>query len=102
MKQTLAIFLFSLFSFASFATDGDWVTVKGKVVDSKNKTVLIGAKVTFVGIDKVVYTDPDGNFDIEVPKELIKNIRIEYISYETKEFAYSAISNSMLFELPSR
>ena len=85
-----------------FAADGDWVTLKGKVVDSKNKIELIGAKIKFADSDLVVYTDPFGYFDISVPEELLQKIIIEYISYETKEFSCQQVTGELIFELPSR
>ncbi len=84
------------------ANDGDWITLKGKVIDAKNQSVLIGAKITFGDSNIVAYTDPDGNFDIDVPTEKLKEIKIEYISYVTTVFSCNQETGEIVFQLPSR
>ena len=84
------------------ANDGDWTTLKGKVIDSKNQSVLIGAKITIGDSNIVVYTDPEGNFDIDVPTEKLDQIKIEYVSYVTTVFTCNEQTGEIVFQLPSR
>jgi len=59
-------------------------SVSGKVFDKITGEALAGVKVTIDGTNKSVYTDFDGNFEIEGLREGEVEIMASYISYEEK------------------
>lgn len=59
------------------------VLINGKIIDSVSKESLAGVKISVANANIVVFTDFDGNFNIELPTNEIGNeIRVSYISYE--------------------
>lgn len=57
-------------------------TVSGKVLDKITGESLVGVKVTVEGVNKSVYTDFDGNFEIDGVREGNFEITTSYISYK--------------------
>ncbi len=59
------------------------ITIKGLVLDSENKELLIGATVKDTKSDKATVTDIDGNFELEVEDGTI--LEIIYLGYLNKQ-----------------
>ncbi|MEM7161314.1 MAG: carboxypeptidase-like regulatory domain-containing protein [Bacteroidota bacterium] len=102
MKKIIFSICAVLFVACLFATETEWVTLKGKVVDAHNQSVLIGAKVVIGDSEIVAYTDPDGFFDIDVPLDELGHIQISYISYEERSYSLNEVSEELVFELSPR
>lgn len=59
------------------------VTVlSGTVVDQSTGEVLPGAQVKISGLDQTVYTDLDGNFEVQGIKTGSYSLEISLVSYE--------------------
>jgi len=65
------------FSYAQVST-----TVKGRIIDTKEKTALPGATVQQVNGARKVIADENGNFGIEVP--LNTKLTVSMVGYQTK------------------
>lgn len=59
-------------------------SVSGKVLDKVTGEALAGVKVTINGTNQSVYTDFDGNFEINGLREGSVEIAASYISYKNK------------------
>ncbi len=59
-------------------------SVSGKVLDNITGEALAGVKVSVEGIEKSVYTDFEGNFEINGVREGELEITTSYISYKKK------------------
>ncbi len=57
-------------------------SVNGVIVDKATGEALAGVKVSIEEINKVVYTDLDGNFEFESLSTGTYNIKTDLISYE--------------------
>lgn len=101
MRKVFLILLITLLTAGLSANDGEWITFKGKVVDAKTQEALIGAKITFGENIYVVYSDPDGNFEIDIPTDIAYEISVELISYRPSVFNVSSFSSENRFELSS-
>lgn len=76
------------------------LSISGKIIDSVSKEALAGVKISIEGINKTVYTDFEGNFNIEIPSNLnLSQLKISYISYEEKSVSISKNQNSSIIEL---
>ncbi len=95
MKKIAIIFVsFLVFSisFANAANDENGgsesavmtTSVSGKVLDKITGETLAGVKVSVQGKEKSVYTDFDGNFEIDGVREGKLKITASYISYKKK------------------
>lgn len=93
----IAVLFFLLSSFGPGETR--WMTVTGKVVDAKTGQALIGAKVVLPEQNAVVYTDPEGNFEIDAPVGNETEITIEYISYEDTKLRAQSLPSDDVIEL---
>lgn len=60
----------------------EMVSLSGTVLDFKSGESLTGVEITVEGTDIKVYTDFDGNFEIDNVKPGNYNIIASYISYE--------------------
>lgn len=69
-------------STASESTPVEMVSLSGTVIDFASGEVLTGVEVTIEGTDIKVYTDFDGNFEINNVTPGNYNIIASYISYE--------------------
>ncbi len=69
--------------------------ISGKVVDHLTGENLAGVKIQVLNSDITVYTDLDGNFNLEF-REIDKesHVQISYISYETTVIQMKSMSNS--------
>ena len=95
MKKIAIIFVslivFSI-SFANAANDENGgsesavmtTSVSGKVLDNITGEALTGVKLTVKGSGKSVYTDFDGNFEINGVREGKLELTASYISYKKK------------------
>lgn len=88
---TLSLALFAFFSVNVFAVSPDNIkgdpdkkesVIHGKVIDKKTGEALAGVRVFVEGIEQVVYTDLDGNFELKNIKAGSYNISFNYISYK--------------------
>lgn len=59
-------------------------SVSGKVLDKVTGEALVGVKITVNGTSQSVYTDFDGNFEINGLREGNVEIAASYISYKEK------------------
>lgn len=59
------------------------ITVKGKVIDAKNKEGIIGANVVVKGTSNGTITDIDGNYSIQAPGNA--TLIFSYIGMETQD-----------------
>jgi len=90
-KLIAALFLFTLFTSVMLADGTDPVNtgkvtkISGQVVDQKTGETLAGVKVIIEGMDKAIYTDFDGNFQVECDLNKSPQISIVLISYEAKK-----------------
>jgi hypothetical protein len=69
-------------STASESAPVEMVSLSGTVIDFASGEVLTGVEVTVEGTDIKVYTDFDGNFEIDNVTPGNYNIIASYISYE--------------------
>ena len=67
------------------------VTVKGIIIDSETKEPLVGVKVYINQNETAVYTDFEGNFELQTATKN-KELKISYISYE--ETSYPLCDNN--------
>lgn len=84
-KSVLAVAIILVASFSALA-GGKNVnnSIKGTVVDN-NQEVIAGALITIEGLDQKVYTDLDGNFEIENIDG--KAINVSFVSFEDKSIS---------------
>jgi hypothetical protein len=75
------VLLFVLFSISSFANDDKSTTlsVQGKVIDKNTGEALAGVSVIVSGQE--VFTDFDGNFNINI--SLDESVEVSFISYKS-------------------
>ena len=59
-------------------------SVSGKVLDKITGEALVGVKVSVEGSEKTVYTDFEGNFEIENVRPGNIELTASYISYKKK------------------
>ncbi len=68
-------------------------TVRGRVTDTRQRTVLIGANVVMVGTNIGMATDLEGKYILRGIEPGKHNLRVSYIGYETKEVEILVESN---------
>lgn len=101
IKKTIILIL-TLFSFVG-AYAQNKITIRGKVVDQKDNSVIVGA--TIVESDKEnrvvngTITDADGNFVYQM-KDPADKMKVSVIGYQTKEFKPNPLK-SVVIELTS-
>jgi hypothetical protein len=90
-KAILSFLMFALFTGIMFADGnnpadkpGKVMKISGQVIDQKTGETLAGVKVFITGTDKSVYTDFDGEFQIECDPTNQKELSFSLISYEGK------------------
>ena len=106
MKKVILLSVISVFFLATFvsaSTEGDrplknTTSIQGKVFDIATGETLAGVSVCVNGSKTNVYTDLDGNFEINDVLEGNHTITVSYISYENKvvkniELKAGAINN---------
>ncbi len=84
MKNILLILLFVSTAISSIANNNDpnaTQKLKGQVVDTSGNT-LAGVEVKIKGLEKLVYTDFDGNFEITGLKSGAYTIVVNLISFK--------------------
>ena len=95
MKKLAILFISMLVFSVSFANEPNTENTKsesavmttsvyGKVLDKITGEALAGVKISIDGTEKSVYTDFDGNFEIDGVREGQLEIKAQYISYEQK------------------
>lgn len=73
-----------IFDFIQFQNES-FITVKGKVLDKKNKKPIVFATVSAVGTNVGTVTNTEGEFSINIEKGLnIKQLSFKYIGYKNK------------------
>ena len=92
MRRWSAFLLIAFLSLSAFAQK---LTVKGRIVDSNNETI-IGASVLEKGTTNGTVTDIDGNFTLSVDQNSV--LVISYIGYKTQELKSSASMEIVLKE----
>lgn len=104
-KAFISLLVISLFSVSAFANNGDPVKetkkihkVTGKIIDKQTGEALTGVKVFLEGSDNVVYTDFDGEFEMEYVEGDNSQLTVSLISYEDQNVKLSC-SNSYNIEL---
>lgn len=95
---TLLIFLSSLLLFSQ-KKNNDLYSISGKVIDAETKKPLEYATVIIKPLDTIsslvgALTSTNGQFSIDIQKGMY-TISIEYLSYKTKIFSKTTISNSI-------
>ena len=71
------------------------ISIQGKVIDSNTKESLAGVSIDVSSYR--VYTDLDGNFQLNIPSYLIdENIKVSYISYEESLINISNLNRSVI------
>lgn len=83
----IAVFMLSLNAFAPGETR--WMSLHGNVVDAETGEAIIGARIQLKGHYLVVYSDPEGNFEMAAQVKADSEVVVEYITYE--ERAISAV-----------
>lgn len=90
-KAFISLLLISLFSVSVLADNGDPVKetkkvhkVTGKIVDQQTGEALTGVKVFLEGSDNAVYTDFDGEFEMEYVEGENTQLAVSLISYENQ------------------
>ena len=76
----IAVFMLSLNAFAPGETR--WMALNGNVVDAETGQAIIGARIQLKGHDLVVYSDPEGNFEMAAQVKADSEVVVEYITYE--------------------
>jgi len=59
-------------------------TISGKIIDIKTGESIVGACITIEGSNLKVYTDLDGNYEINNLKAGIYKLNVNMISYKEK------------------
>lgn len=97
MRSIILILLFITAANASFANNNDpeaTQKLKGQVVD-ENGEPLAGVEVTVEGLSKKVYTDFDGNFEIDHLKSGAYTVVVNIVAYkEAKKVLTTKLNNS--------
>ncbi len=102
-RAILTFLLFALFTGGMFADGnkpenktGKVMKIAGQVIDQKTGETLAGVKVIIPGTNKAVYTDFDGEFQIECDITNQKELLFSLISYEGKNIQ---IENSVKLKI---
>lgn len=102
MIRTLVITVCCLGLFAFGPSDAKWTMISGKVVDSQSGEALIGAKVELSGSDKVVYTDPEGYFELVAPVDASSELTVGYIAYQDVAIPATKMESTATIALSAR
>lgn len=82
----VALLSFGLFGETALAQNAQRITVRGKVIDAKDKEAVIGASVVELDKDKRivrgVITDIDGNYALQVSNPA-NSIQVSYLGYRS-------------------
>lgn len=104
-KAFISLLVISLFSLSVYADNGDPVKetkkvlkVSGKIIDQQTGEALTGVKVFIEGSENAVYTDFDGEFEMEYVESKDAQLTVSLISYENKNFKLGC-SDSYTIEL---
>ncbi len=73
----------------------DYLTIRGRVVDTENGTPLVFASVTVSESNVAVITNIDGEFIIKIPNDLTsRNLEFSYLGYKNKSVTISSMRDS--------
>lgn len=78
------------------------MTLQGNVVDAETGQAIIGARIQLKGQDLVVYSDPDGNFELDAPIKPDSEVVVEYIAYQDEAISAVALLEQSSIELRAR
>lgn len=76
-------------------------SVKGKILSSEDNMPVPGATVVIKGTTKGVITDPEGNFNLELPDSSGRTLVASIIGMESKEFETTPDSEQIIKLNPS-
>lgn len=72
------------------------ITLKGKIIDSKEEAPIAGATLQILNLNKSTITNLDGEYIFEnLCRNASVTIEIRYITYETKKITFTLTSNSI-------
>lgn len=93
-----------LFATLSAFGPGDvrWMSISGQVIDRETGDAIIGAKVYLTEADKVVYTDPEGYFELVAPVEEDANLVVEYIAYQDERITAREFTSGSVIAISER
>lgn len=74
--------------------------ITGSVINKKNET-LVGATITILELQKSLFTDFEGKFQINLPQNKVYNLEISYIGYTTKTVNTNSLQNNNQIVLSS-
>ena len=80
----LTILFVSLNSWATNPTTGEasYVSLSGQIIDMQNNEALIGASITIMETNQVIYSDFDGKFEFSNLPVGTYTIKISMVSFE--------------------
>ena len=81
-KTTLTLLFFFVFSFSVFAQKS--IKFSGSVVDGKSRSALVGASVKLLSSSKVILTDVEGKFFLELKEGAKYEFEISYSGFAKK------------------
>lgn len=102
MKRFLAAAIVLLTLSAFGPNETKWMNLSGQVVDHQTGQALIGATVKLAGTDQVVYTDPDGYFEMVAPVGEESELVIEYIAYRDQSISADSFHDLSIIQLEER
>lgn len=69
-------------------------SISGKIVDEVTGENLAGVRVQLVDSEVTVFTDFDGNFELNLPSNIeVAHFRVSLISYETQTINFDQLNN---------
>jgi protocatechuate 3,4-dioxygenase beta subunit len=76
----------------NFKGDTEVTVLSGTVVDQSTGETLPGAQVKISGLDQTVYTDLDGNFEVQGISPGNYNLQVSLVSYEENKIKNLVVS----------
>ncbi len=97
MKKTLILLVIALFNVMSVVAQTRQLL--GRVIDTDDKTPLVGASIKVLNKSQSTTTGSEGKFNLNIQGDLV--LEVNYIGYETKKIDVSASQTSVTIELKS-
>ncbi len=82
--------LFMLFIFCSISGFSQEINLKGKVIDSKNRTFLEGISLSIKDSKSAGITNKDGEFSIKLPTKFPVTLKVSSVGYTSQELAVNS------------
>jgi iron complex outermembrane recepter protein len=86
LKTKFSLFFLSILSYATIAQE----TLKGKVIDAKDGSDVIGATVAIKASNIVAVTNAKGEFSIKIKQKFPVTLKVSSIGYELKELTVNS------------